>query len=377
MVWHANFNIAYKNNTNKAVEVVHDEYGFRVVYGSLSDWYSAVRLPKFASMMDTLGITVSPALPEDVASYVFRFSAITTNGSVNVLGGNDILAEQVITNNLDSVVAELNQDEYFVQFMSDGSWLDLALETLNSQYSQVTDLVPNLYKFWDDTTTYGNSEYTYRGINDGGDDMYDGANYLNTNLTNLFASVKDGAVDGDDELMANCIPYTHTQAINEDDNVEYTNPPMDGSIQPGTNYFGPGSRYFTNMYPGLFVMAADMIDITEFSITGNIGADGSGSNANVISPISGKNWTLFFKTSHDESNDDPTINQLILVPGTSSGLTQEIDNGVSYDDHAVFGLGGRSRILYALVATAPEAGPLEVSDAVAIATKLLDLIPGS
>jgi hypothetical protein len=45
-------------------------------------------------------------------------------------------------------------------------------------------------------------------------------------------------------------------------------------IEDGTDYFGEGSEYFTCMYPGVFVLAATNISITEFSITGNLGADG-------------------------------------------------------------------------------------------------------
>lgn len=376
-MWHTSVNIAYKDDTKKAIEVVSDDYGFRFVYGNSAEWYAAIRLPKIAAFMNAIGIVVTPELPENVASYTFRFSAITTNGSINVLGSNDALVDQVVTNDLQAVMADLNADEDFVNYMSEGNWLENALTVLNDSYAQVTALVPSMYAFWDDTTTYGDSSPTYRGIEDGGDDMYDGANYLNTDLTQVFALVDNGDVDGNDELMAACIPYTHTQSLNEDDNNEYLNPPMDGAIQLSDGYFGPGSRYFTNMYPGLFILAADNININEFSVSGNIGADGSGVTASTVSPIGGKNWTLFFKSVDDEGNDDPTINQLILVPGSSSGLTQYVPETTNDDDHAVFGLSGRSRILYAVVATNPDAGPISESDAVAIATKILDLIPGS
>jgi hypothetical protein len=76
-------------------------------------------------------------------------------------------------------------------------------------------------------------------INDGGNDMYDGGNTLNTNLgTN--------------------IPYTN--------NV----------ITPSAA-FGTGGSYFTNYASGLFMMNAQLgAGVTSFNLNGNNGADGNG-----------------------------------------------------------------------------------------------------
>jgi hypothetical protein len=258
-------------------------------------------------------------------------------------------------------------------------WIDLALSKLNAKYSEITALVPNIYLFWDDYTTSGETGDPLPGINDGGDDMYDGGNYLNTNLTNLYDIIKEGGIDEDNPLAATSIPYTHTQADNEDDENEYTSPPMDGIVSDGNSYFGPGSKYFTNMYPGLFVMVADNTSVSEFSITGNVGSDEDTVNGGSIEEVI-PGWTLFYKTNLEDPLDtDPTINHLILIPGSSDGITHEFeddDGGDSNDndDHAVIGISDRSRIVYALVSTQPGEPVLTSDQFISVAEKILEII---
>lgn len=253
----------------------------------------------------------------------------------------------------------------------DSSWIGQAKSKLKSRYAEVTALVPNLYCFWDD---YTNGDGPMPGINDGGDDMYDGGNYMNTNLTATWDDIKDGGIDNDDILAAASIPYTHTQADNEDDDPnQYFNPPMNGKVEDGTNYFGEGSRYFTNMHPGLFVMIADNISISEFNISGNVGSDGDGVGAGYIDSVV-PGWTLFYKTNTDDDNSDPSINQLILVPGSAFGITQEYDDSSEDDDHRITGISDRSRIVYAVVARHPDQDVLSESDAILVAQKILEII---
>lgn len=255
----------------------------------------------------------------------------------------------------------------------DSSWISQAKSKLLSRYAEVTNLVPNMYCFWDDYTTDGDDN-PMPGINDGGDDMYDGANYMNTNLTANWDDIKEGEIDDNDIFAALSIPYTHTQAENEDDDPnQYYNPPMDGTIENGNNYFGEGSRYFTNMYPGLFIMIADTISISEFNISGNVGSDGDGTGAGYIDSVV-PGWTLFYKTNTDDDNSDPSINQLILVPGTSVGITQEYDTSSSDDDHRISGITDRTRIVYAVVARHPDEDVLSESDAILVAQKILEII---
>lgn len=246
------------------------------------------------------------------------------------------------------------------------SFLGKALDSLNSRHAEVTSLVPDMYRFWDDID---DNEYG-TGIDDGGDDMYDGANFMNTNLTQPWDDITTN--DQDDEL---CIPYTHTQAENEDDYPnEYFSPPMDGKIAAGDSYFGAGSKYFTNVYPGLFIMVADNASVSEFTVCGNLGSDGQGVGAGVIDDVV-PGWTLFLKTNTDNGNGDPTVNHLILVPGSSSGITHEYDTTSSYDDHGIFGISDRSRIVFAVVARYTEnSDVLAEADAILVAQKILEIV---
>lgn len=258
--------------------------------------------------------------------------------------------------------------------ITDSSWIGQAKSKLNLRYAEITELVPNLYCFWDDYPTDNDTNNPIlTGIEDGGDDMYDGANYINTNLTATWDDIKEGNSDDDGPLASSSIPYTHTQADNEDDDPnQYYNPPMNGKIESGTNYFGSSSKYFTNMYPGLFVMVADNISISEFNISGDVGSDGQGVGAGYVDSVV-PGWTLFYKTNTDNSNNDPSINQLILVPGSSSGITQEYDNSSDYDDHRITGISDRVRLVYAVVARHPDEDVLSESDAILVAQKLLEI----
>jgi hypothetical protein len=110
--------------------------------------------------------------------------------------------------------------------------LSTILTNYNTNGAAITGAIPSPYNFTLDmgpTATY---------ISDGGNDMYDGGNYLNTNIAS---------------------------------NITYTG----GVVTPNTA-FGTGGQYFTTLINNMFVMAADVNGITSFSITGDNGADGSG-----------------------------------------------------------------------------------------------------
>jgi hypothetical protein len=159
-------------------------------------------------------------------------------------------------------------------------------------------------------------------ISDGGNDMYDGGNRLHTNL-----------------FPTNYIPYTHSQA-----ELEF---PKDGAIVSGDTYFGSGSQYFTNMYPGMFVLGVSGASVSSFSIEGNNGADTSGSVESGQFASSG--WTCFYKTVWDGyTPGDPTINHLILTLGDGTGITHECASSTD-DDHDVISGTIPARFYYVLV----------------------------
>jgi hypothetical protein len=241
------------------------------------------------------------------------------------------------------------------------------LSRMNSCYTQVNSLIPNIFYFSDYNGDSGKPTY----IDDGCNDMYDVGNQYNTNLTQLYVDIKEDNVDS-----ALSIPYTHTQQNPED--CPYVTPPMNGFIADGTNYFGAGSQYFTNMYPGIFIIAANNINVTEFSITGNLGSDGEATDA-VYIETAHPGWTAFIKTNDDSAGTgDASVNHIILVYGNVSGATQLYDDTGAYDDHCVQGLGPQnSTIITAIVATnntyLDPVPPLTKEQALSIANKILDV----
>lgn len=197
------------------------------------------------------------------------------------------------------------------------------------------------------------------GVNEGCN-VWDSGMFFNTNLTQDYATIE--SEDLDDQ---NCIPFTHSNAIVSDsssitymyydyvaDKYNYYYMPSDGRIKNANDYFGNGSRYFTNMFPGLFVLAANNMSIEEFNIYGGTEQDGNGS-ANTGSfdfKVNGYDFAAFYRSSYD--GGDPTTNQLIIVDGNTDGITQNVpdlddDNGEG-DTHVLTGLSGRKE-LYVLV----------------------------
>jgi len=203
--------------------------------------------------------------------------------------------------------------------------LSQLLNGLEYDNAALSALIPNRFDFSEGQT--GNF------IIDGGADMYDGGNFLNTNL-------------------ATTIPYTN------------------GVITPST-YFGGGSSYFTAKYAGVFVMAATNLNITNFFITGNNGADGGGSvDATVLTTSApGGPYKLFIKRVFNAFGD-PSINHIIIVPGTGAGVTYLYASNTDNGYHSIDGLGSVSSIFYILVAR-QNGLRLDDADAISIAKEFL------
>lgn len=184
-----------------------------------------------------------------------------------------------------------------------GSPLQTLLDNLNAGYTDVTDLVPSRWDFdydgWDGMS-----------IGDGGLDMYDGGNYLNTDL-------------------GTSVTYS--------DNV----------VTAGAQF---GGDYFTRHLPGLFVLVADLDGVSEFSITGNNGADGSGNvdGAVFTASVNGRNFTAFVKRVYNAW--DPSINHIIVVE-SAVGLNHDYAFNTDDDYHRVTGLAGSERLYYGLVSS--------------------------
>jgi hypothetical protein len=193
----------------------------------------------------------------------------------------------------------------------------------------ITQSADGTLYYFNDVPDIGND------IDDGGDDMYDGANKIYTNLFSI-------------------IPYTHTQMtdppINDSNEAIYGDFTYDGTVQSGDTYFNSGSTYFTNCYPGLFVMSAYDVDITDFEIDGNIGANGDGQadTYDYTLSYSGIDYSVYTKQVWDAG--DPSINHIYIVDTIDSNITHNIDTSTDDDLDTISNLTGVTQIHYLLFA---------------------------
>lgn len=246
-----------------------------------------------------------------------------------------------------------------------------------------------LAKFNQDGSLNTNFVYEYTGewfgISDGGDDLEDGGNYINTDLTQIYNDIAEDNINHTDSIPNTHVPAYNDRAYDEFSVYGYehrvTNP--NGKVVDGSNYFGSGSEYFTNMYSGMFCLVANNINISEFSVTGDSGTDGDGEVRATSFEISvkGQTYSCFLKSIW---GDDPSMNQLIIVDGKLDGLTQLFDTSSEYDDHAIQGLEGRSMLAYLLLCRGgneesgydEEGDPLEYDNAEEIATLFMNIVSG-
>ena len=181
------------------------------------------------------------------------------------------------------------------------------LSSLNADFGSITALIPNRYNFTDGVTG--------TNIIDGGGDMYDGGNFLSTNITTAGSN------------------------LNYSDNV----------IASSTN-LGTGGQYFTRKHPGLFVFAADIAGVSHFEISGDLGADGSGTTdtATLTAMRGDATFRGFVKRVFNAGT--PSVNHLIIVRA-GSPLTRFASLDTNNDQHRVGSLEAVTRIYYLLYAS--------------------------
>ena len=126
-------------------------------------------------------------------------------------------------------------------------------------------------------------------------------------------------------IVNEIVPYTHTQMSGWDSDAEaiFADYEKDGAVVAGTSAnFGASSSYFTNLYPGLFVLCVDSPDITDFTISGNLGSEEATSSTTNTSTITnddgdGASYTYYSFQSRDTTNSDASLNQVIIVDAGS------------------------------------------------------------
>jgi hypothetical protein len=184
-----------------------------------------------------------------------------------------------------------------------GRRLEEVLADLNAGYGAVTSVIPYRFEFsGGDTGTR---------IDDGGRNLYDGGNLLQTNL-------------------GGPLPYSDNAIV-------------------GSSLLGTGGRYFTRKYPGLFVLAADLEGADSFSIEGNLGADGVGQADGAIMEVrlSGVDYRGLVKRVGNSVT--PGLNQLVIV-ADAPGALHEFSLNTDNDHHRVYGLATTRRLYYLLYA---------------------------
>ncbi|MBU0717536.1 MAG: hypothetical protein KJ749_04745, partial [Planctomycetes bacterium] len=186
--------------------------------------------------------------------------------------------------------------------------LEQTLILLDANHASIADLIAHRFDFSEGET--GDE------IVNGGENMYDGGNRLNTNL-------------------AVRIPYTN------------------GVITSGDDEFGPGSRYFTAKYPGLFIMVAADIGVEWFSVLGTLGNGGQGDLWVTWYPpttvVNGETYTIFDKRVCEA--DTPSVWHILILRGEEGRVRQGYyDDFPASDTDSLFGLGARGELIYLLFA---------------------------
>lgn len=175
--------------------------------------------------------------------------------------------------------------------------IEEAREELQKNYTNITDQIEDLYLFSEGATGYY--------ISDGGNDMYDNGNFIQTNLGGY---------------------------------INYTNNQVSSS-----NYFGENATYFTAKYPGLFVLVADNININSLYISGYLGTGGSGNVDETV--IETSNFTGYVKRVY--MANDPSVNHMIIIK-KDSNVVHSISSSSYYDTDNMDNLSNTNRIYYLL-----------------------------
>ena len=179
--------------------------------------------------------------------------------------------------------------------------LENILSMFEKNHQNIIDLVPYPWVIEDGVS--GDN------IGDGGNDMYDGGNFLSTD--------------------------------NEQNPLLYSD-----SIIIASSHLGATGQYFTRKYDELFVFAADLDSVNDFYITGNLGADGSGSVDGIIVEESG--YTGFVKRVYNAG--DPSINHMVIIPNTD-GASHDFSTDTNDDYHHIGGLINVTQLYYILYAS--------------------------
>lgn len=223
--------------------------------------------------------------------------------------------------NYDTIIVRGNNSEFYTNDYSE-EWLEIPYvnnyQNPSPYYNEnhtkpgiIIEILESGRIYWFGDAGEANS------ISDGGDDLFDGGNIIQTNL-----SIQNSLN----------IDYTHSRMNNSDGEASINDFAMLTTVTNGDSLFGTGSSYFTNLYPGLFTLVAENIDIDMFSISGNLGSD---SNAfwkelsNYTTIHNSNEYTIYVGQEMDTSKSDPSLVQIIIINSDGQGVTHS--NNISTD----------------------------------------------
>ncbi|MGY3792053.1 HYR domain-containing protein [Aquimarina sp. 433] len=317
--------------------------------GSIDNNFFRLRLPQFGNVS-----IVNDYTNTSDASGVYPVGTTVVNWTIEDNQGNSTSCEQRITVNdteapvvtcVDDIVIDLDETSCSMvvnfdfpsasdNFAVFDNTLDDILLLFNRKNSLVSSLIPNPFDFQLDEGLNASS------IDDGGDDMYDDGNFISTDLS--------------------------TGTITYSDNV----------VVPLAD-FGTNGAYFTRKVENLWLLAADLDGVTDFDITGELGADGDGLADGFTATITVNtiNYNIFVKRVREEldgSSSDPSVNHLIIIPENVEA-SQNFADDTDDDQHQVTGLINTNRLYYLLFASI-DSGLVDDTTVQLIATSFIDNI---
>jgi len=150
-------------------------------------------------------------------------------------------------------------------------------------------------------------------------------------------------------------------------------PYSNGIIREST-LLGAQGRYFTRKYPGLFVFAADLADISQFKVTGNQIYTTLNNFSSQLPGLSHGHTAFVHRLWHSNQNSIHRV--LISADFPNSSIQYNRQPSTFFEDNLTYSIPGATRVLYFLYMTPPDAD-LDVPSGTDFANACLDVaLPG-
>ena len=287
------------------------------VLSSTTTYYIGAGTGSCATAINSVTVTVTPLATPVAANQSINCGGTATLTASNSTGtyvwySDAACTQQIGTGASYTTPALLSSTTYYVRTQSGVAGCNMntltnILNNLNATQGTISAAVTNGYNFTMDGGLGVNDNYIF----DGGGDMYDGGNYISTN----FAA-----------------------------NIYYS----DGVIL-NSNSFGTGGQYFTKKITNMWVLAANVNNVSSFSISGNNGADGGGAYDGTTFNVTVGCQTYKVMLKRVYSAGDPSINQMVIIPDLATA-THTWATNTDNTQHDITGLAGTTRMYYLLYA---------------------------